>query len=350
VTTTVPAGVHAPAAGRRVTPTARLILPADADRDAWLLARRDGIGSSDVAGILGVSDDDYSTPIRVYLDKLGELVDDAGQPAFWGNVLEEPVAREWARRNRSVIRRVGLVAHQDHPERRATLDRRITECPLPESGSETCALEVKTRSAFKTARWHAGAPDDVLAQVLWQMAVTGYRHMHYAVLIGGNDYRQGVIRADQYTRVTADILTAVGKFWTGNVLARVRPPHTGNPERLVEMYRRQHPERDGVVHLDWVDGAHDALVDYEQHRLAEAAAKKRKQAAQAEMLRHLGPAQTAVLDGGRAYSLEPTERSTCDLERLAERWPEAYADCVRTTHSERLDIDPRFRLKPSKGA
>jgi putative phage-type endonuclease len=346
MTTTVLAGVQASAAGRRVTPTARLVLPADADREAWLAARRSGIGSSDVAAILGVSD--FSSALHVYLDKVGELVDDAGEAAHWGNVLEEPVAREWARRNRGVVRRVGLVAHQDKPWMRATLDRRITECPLPESGREACALEVKTRSAFKTARWHAGAPDDVLAQILWQMAVTGYRHMHYVVLIGGNDYRQGVVRADQYTRVTADIMTAVDRFWTGHVLARVRPPHSGNPERLVEMYRRQHPERDGVVHLDRVDGAHDALVDYEQHRLAEAAARQCKTAAQAEMLRHLGAAQTAVLGDNRAYSLEPTERSTCNLERLAERWPEAYADCVRTTRGERLDIDPRFRLKPSK--
>ncbi|MFB8242033.1 YqaJ viral recombinase family protein [Kitasatospora purpeofusca] len=350
MTTTVPAGASAPAAGRRVTPTARLVLPADADRDVWLLARRNGIGSSDAAGILGVSDDDYSNPLRVYLDKLGELIDDAGQPAYWGNVFEEPVAREWARRNRSVVRRVGLVAHQDEPWMRATLDRRITECPLPEAGREACALEVKTRSAFKARSWHTGAPDDVLAQVLWQMAVTGYRHMHYAVVIGGNDYRQGVVRADAHTRVTADIITAVRRFWEDNVLARVRPPHTGNPERLVEMYRRQHPERDGVVHLDRVDGAHDALVDYEQARLAEAAARRRKTAAQAEMLRNLGPAQTAALGNDRAYSLEPTERSSCDLERLAERWPEAYSDCVRTTRSERLDIDPRFRLKPSKEA
>nr|WP_306454437.1 YqaJ viral recombinase family protein [Streptomyces sp. TLI_235] len=306
------------------------------------------MGSSDVAGILGVADNDHSSPLRVYLDKRGELPDDAGQAAFWGTVFEEPVAREWARRNRSVVRRVGLVAHQDHPERRATLDRRITECPLPESGHEACALEVKTRSAFKAARWHAGAPDDVLAQMLWQMAVTGYRHMHYAVLIGGNDYRQGVVRAEEYGRVTADILAAVGKFWTEHVLAEVRPPHSGNPERNVELYRRLHPTRDGVIHLDMTPDAHDALLDYENARLDEAAAKKRKQAAQAEMLRHLGAAQVAVLGGDKAWSMEPTERSNCNLERLAERWPEAYSDCVATKAGERLDIDPRFRLKPRK--
>lgn len=349
MTTTAPTGASAPAAGRRVTPTGRLILPADADRGLWLTARRLGIGSSDVPAILGVND--YTTPQHIYLDKLGELPDDAGEAAHWGNVLEEPVAREWARRNRSVVRRVGLVAHQEDDWRRATLDRRITECPLPDRGSEACALEVKTRSAFKSAQWHSGAPDDVLAQVLWQLAVTGYDHMHYAVLIGGNDYRQGVVRADDHRQTTADIITAVGKFWTGNVLARVRPGNTGTPARNIELFRRLHPQRDGVVHLDHVQDSHNALLDYETARLEEAAAKKRKEHAQAELLRLLGGNQVAALGNQKAWSMEPTAgRASINLELLAERWPKAYAECVTTKPGERLDIDKAYRLKPAKEA
>src|SRR5690606_40390261 len=71
---------------------------------------------------------------------LGHDVDDAGEAAFWGTVHEEPVARHWAMRNRSVIRRVGLVAHVDHPHWMTTLDRRVTECPLTEDRTP-CALE-----------------------------------------------------------------------------------------------------------------------------------------------------------------------------------------------------------------
>lgn len=77
---------------RRVTPTGVRVLPADADRDTWLAARRTGIGSSDVAAILGVAD--QRTALHVWHDKRGELVDDAGEPALWGRLLEDPVARE----------------------------------------------------------------------------------------------------------------------------------------------------------------------------------------------------------------------------------------------------------------
>ena len=193
MTNTALAGASAPAAGRRVTPTGRLILPADADRAAWLTARRQGLGSSDMAAVLGISR--YGNALSVYHDKTGglPLEGDDSEPALWGRAIEDTVAREWARRNRSVVRRVGLVANVDRPWQMCTLDRRVLECPLAD-GRERCAVEIKCRAAFKAGQWRTGCPDDVLAQTLWQADVCGYDHIHVGVLIGGNDYRQFVVR------------------------------------------------------------------------------------------------------------------------------------------------------------
>ncbi|WP_405391105.1 YqaJ viral recombinase family protein [Streptomyces sp. NBC_01102] len=342
MTTTALAGASAPAAGRKVTPTGRLILPATADRADWLTARRSGIGSSDVPAILGLVD--YTPPYKVYLDKTGHDVDDAGEPAYWGNVNEEPVARRWAMLNRSVIRRIGLVAHVDHPHWMTTLDRRVTECPLSEDEQAPCALEVKTRSAFKSAQWHAGAPDDVLAQVLWQIAVNGYEHMHYAVLIGGNEYHQGTVRRDAYLDVLGDITTAMDKFWTDHVQAGVPPELTGDGEALTRLFRRLHPTRSGAVDIDRHDDALDALLDYRVHQRAESAAKKAKNAAKARMIAALDGAQSALIGGERAYSLEPSNAAPrVDLEQLAERWPDAYAACVAPNATERIDIAKQYK-------
>jgi putative phage-type endonuclease len=334
--------VTSPAAGRRVTPTARLILPADADRADWLTARRQGIGSSDVPAILGLVD--YTPPLKVYYDKLGFDVDDAGEAAYWGTVQEEPVARRWAMQNRSVIRRVGLVAHVDHPHWMTTLDRRVTECPLDSHEQAPCALEVKTRSAFKAAQWHAGAPDDVTAQVLHQIAVNGYEHMHYAVLIGGNEYHQGTIRRDAYLDVIDDITTAVDKFWFEHVQAQVPPEPTGDGEALTRLFRRLHPTRSGSVDVDRHDDALDALLEYGQHQRAEAKEKKAKAAAKARMIAALGDAQSALIGGERAYSLEPSNAAPkVDLELMAERFPDAYAACVAPNPTERIDIAKQYK-------
>ncbi|MFE7972961.1 YqaJ viral recombinase family protein [Streptomyces shenzhenensis] len=343
MTTTAQAGTTTvPAAGRRVTPTGRLILPADADRADWLTARRQGIGSSDVPAILGLIE--QKPPIKVYYDKLGFDVDDAGEPAYWGTVNEEPVARRWAMQSRSVIRRVGLVAHQDHPHWMTTLDRRVTECPLSEDEQAPCALEVKTRSAFKSAQWHAGAPDDVTAQVLWQIIVNGYEHMHYAVLIGGNEYHQGVIRADQYRDVMADITVAMDRFWQEHIQAQVPPEPSGDGEAVAKMFRRLHPTRSGSVDVDMHPDAYDALLDYTRHQRTESAAKKAKNAAKARMIAALGSAQEALLSGERAYSLEPTNAAPkVDFELMAERYPDAYAACVQPNPTERISIAPQYK-------
>jgi putative phage-type endonuclease len=343
MSTTIEAGAHAaPAGGRRVTPTGRLILPADADRSNWLAARRHGIGSSDVPAILGLID--QKPPLAVYYDKVGRDVDDAGEAAFWGNVHEEPVARVWAMRNRSVIRRVGLVSHVDHPHWMTTLDRRVSKCPLSEDEQAPCSLEVKTRSAFKSAQWHAGAPDDVTAQILWQIIVNGYEHMHFAVLIGGNEYHQGVIRADEYTDVMADITVAMDKFWTEHVQAAVPPEPTGDGDALSRLFRRLHPTRSGSVDIDGRPDAMDALLDYGLHQRQEAAAKKAKAAARARMVAALGDAQEALFGGERAFALEPSNAAPkVDLELMAERYPDAYAACVQPNPTERIDIATEFK-------
>jgi putative phage-type endonuclease len=343
MTNTALAGAStAPAAGRKVTPTGRLILPATADRADWLTARRSGIGSSDVPAILGLVD--YTPPLKVYLDKTGHDIDDAGEAAYWGTVHEENVARRWAMLNRSVIRRIGLVSHVDHPHWMTTLDRRVTECPLSEDEQAPCALEVKTRSAFKSAQWHAGAPDDVLAQMLWQIAVNGYEHMHYAVLIGGNEYHQGTVRRDAYLDVMGDITTAMDRFWNDHVQAQVPPQLTGDGEALTRLFRRLHPTRSGAVDIDRHDDALDALLEYRQHQRAESAAKKAKNAAKARMIAALEDAQSALIGGERAYSLEPSNAAPrVDLEQLAEQWPDAYAACVAPNPTERIDIAKQYK-------
>jgi predicted phage-related endonuclease len=180
--------------------------------------------------------------------------------------------------------------------------------------------------------------------MLWQIRVNGYQHMHFAVLIGGNEYHQGTVRADQYTDVMADITTAVDKFWFDHVQAEVPPPPTGDGEALTRLFRRLHPTRSGAVDIDRQDDALDALLDYGTHQRAESAAKKAKAAAKARMIAALGSAQSALIGGERAYSLEPSNAAPkVDFELMAERFPDAYAACVAPNPTERIDIAKQYK-------
>lgn len=64
----------------------------------WLEDRRKGIGGSDVATILGLNQ--YKSAYQLWLEKTGqvELKDTESEPAYWGNVLEEVVAKEFQER------------------------------------------------------------------------------------------------------------------------------------------------------------------------------------------------------------------------------------------------------------
>ncbi|MFE2407019.1 YqaJ viral recombinase family protein [Kitasatospora sp. NPDC059408] len=344
MTTTVPAGAQAPAAGRRVTPTARLVLSADADRGAWLAARRRGIGSSDIAAMLGLSK--YGNELSVYYDKRGELPleSDDSEPAYWGRVDEEGVARRWAMSNRSVVRRVGLVANVERPWQMCTLDRRVIECPI-EPGAQ-CALEIKCRDKMKAPMWRRGCPDDVLAQTLHQADVCGFEHMHVGVKIGGNDYRQFTVRIADHQQLLLDLRTAAEELWQR--ILDGRPPvltPEADPDPLLELYRRLHPERSGVVHIDRDDDAQDALTAYLQARADVTAAEKRQKAAKAGMLAALGGAEMAVMGDRPAYSIEQRSKETADISRLRERWPEAYADCVEDRSYDQLSIPNDVRKR-----
>lgn len=326
----------APTAARRVTPTAVRVLPADGDREVWLAARRQGIGSSDVAAIVGATQ--YSTALHVWLDKRGELEDNAGEAALWGTLLEDTVAREWQRRNRSVVHRVGLVANIDEPWMLATLDRRVLECPLNRDTREACALEVKTRNAFTASRWKRDVPDDVLAQTVWQMAVTGYRHIHVAVLIGGQDYRQTVVRWDN--SLSDYILSQVDQFRTRHLLTGVRPPaDLDRPDAYLDLDARLHPERVGEI-----DVAEAGDVD-EYVRLSKAkGVAERALKAQSARLREIADGRRYVTHENRlAYELQPRTKPKVDLDALAAGWPDAYAAVVSETSYHQIAVSREFR-------
>ncbi|MGW1939009.1 YqaJ viral recombinase family nuclease [Streptomyces goshikiensis] len=338
MTETVLAGASAPAGGRRVTPTGRLILSADADRADWLLARRLGLGSSDLAAILGISR--YGNALSVYHDKTGglPLEGDDSEPALWGRLMEETVAREWARRNRSFVRRVGLVANVDRPWQMCTLDRRVMECPLADA-AERCAVEIKCRDRMKADQWRRGIPDDVLAQVLWQADTCGYDHMHVACLIGGNDYRQFAVRTADHAQLIADLRATGARAWE-QITAR-RPPvlaYDADPDVLLDLYEQLHPDRAGVMDVTRDGDAQDALSEYLAAHSDITAAETRKKRAKAAMVGALAGADTATVLDRVVYSLDTGARQYTDLERLAEHWPDAYADCVKDRPTVRLNI------------
>ena len=96
-------------------------------RAQWLELRRQGIGGSDVAAILGLSK--WRTPLEVWQDKTATApVEDRepSQAAHFGTVLEETVAQEFASRTGYRIKTApGMLQTDDRPWECANVDRLI---------------------------------------------------------------------------------------------------------------------------------------------------------------------------------------------------------------------------------
>ena len=75
------------------------------DRKAWLEARKQGLGGSDVATIAGLSK--WKSQVQVFLEKTQaiEQEDVQSEAAYFGNVLEEVVAQEFAKRTGLKVQR-----------------------------------------------------------------------------------------------------------------------------------------------------------------------------------------------------------------------------------------------------
>lgn len=148
------------------------------DRTQWLEERRQGIGGSDVAAILGLSP--WKTPFQLYQEKRGESGDFSGNDRTdWGSRLE-PTIRQWYAdtTGRVVMVPNGIIKSPQHPYMQASLDG-LTECGR--------IVEIKTaRSGQDWGEPGTDAiPEYYLTQVHHYMAVTGLEVADVPVSIGG---------------------------------------------------------------------------------------------------------------------------------------------------------------------
>ena len=196
-------------------------------RAEFLARRKQGIGGSDVAAVLGVSP--YRTPYQIWLDKTGQAPErEETEILHFGQVLEQVIADEFVRRNGvKVQKRNAMYRHKDHPELVANIDRYIVGGRI---------LECKTCNAFAADKFGKdgdSVPDEYLLQVQHYMHITGIHEAVLAVLIGGNQYRQFEL---MYDWSLAEFAAAkCVEFWQKYVLTNTPPPATEHDD-LAEYY------------------------------------------------------------------------------------------------------------------
>lgn len=225
--------------------------------DAWLEARRSLITATDIGVLLGLS------PYRCEADLADEKLNGVQQQSNIymriGKALEPVIADEYETVTGRRLRRYrGMVRHSDIEWAGASPDAAVV--------GEKRLVEFKRNDS--SARFAGGTvPQDIEAQVAWQLGVTGYPVADIAVLTRGEF---AVYEQEADDRLFRDLVAIAQDF-------RRRLAEGGPFARDASRIKRDHPSDDGseMVADEELSEAVNALVTLRAQRKDMEAAEER---------------------------------------------------------------------------
>ena len=313
----------------------------DLPREDWLRLRQSGIGGSDISAIMGFNP--YKTAYDLYHDKINDVVEDAqSDAAYWGTILEDVVAKEYALRNDCKVQKVNyMIRHPKFDFALANIDRAVINPSISgnvriKDGKLTTdkLLEVKTASEYMKNVWGDEAsdqvPDNYNLQCQWYMGITGVDECDLALLLGGNKYRQYNIKFD--AELFEIMIDEAQNFWVNHVLARVEP----TPATLAnakQKYATSTP--DSVLNIAFDDDAVIAVVDrYIDLKEQEKELKGKLEQAQTDVINLIEDNEALTIDGELVMTYKAQKgRETFDKKSCLKAYPELaekFAEFTKT--------------------
>lgn len=202
------------------------------DREEWLRLRRNGIGGSDAAAIVGL--DRYRSAFDVYADKLGLKQEQQDNEAMrQGRDFEGYVAARFTEATgKKVRRRNAILQHPEYPWMLADIDRWVV--------GENAGMEAKTTSVLNRHKFSQGEfPPNYYVQCMHYMAVTGADKWYLAVLVLNKAFHVFTIERDE--NEIAALIEAEKHFWEEHILKQI-PPQPDGSASTSEVIKQLFPE------------------------------------------------------------------------------------------------------------
>lgn len=299
----------------------------DMPREQWLELRKKGIGGSDAAAILGLNP--WKTAMDVWMEKTGEFTADDAQDnekMYWGNMLEDIVAREFmTRTGLKVRRRNAILKHKQYPFMIANVDRLVV--------GQSAGLECKTAGYYSTDDWAMGVPEYYIPQVQHYMAVTGYPVWYVAVLIGGQEFRYYQIpREEAFIR---ELIRTEREFW--HLVETKTPPPLDGSKASTELVKRLYPEAENGKEIELPFEAFELIQQYERACEEEKQIQLKKDEAANKLKNMLGAAEKGTIHG-RAVIWQNVTSKRLDTKALQKEHPEIYEKYAQESLYRRFSI------------
>lgn len=303
-------------------------------REEWLKYRESGIGSSEVATIVGLNP--WESPYQLWRRKIG--IDAPKEENFAmkaGHYLEDAVARFWQDETGcEIIKRSAidwLIVNTDKPYMRVSPDRTFWLNGLPKSASNKGILECKTTQMSIDAD---DLPKHWFCQVQYQLGVAELRQGSLAWLCSGREfgYKDLTLVPDFYGWLCEE----VDRFWIDYVLGKKEPEATTVQDVLLKYNRHTN----GKI-IEITDEVYEAYLGLKQIKSEISALEDRKAELEERIKLCFGDAE-AVSYGGQTIATwkAPKPSQKFDDKAFKADHPDLYSEYIKEVQGSR-----RFLVK-----
>lgn len=319
---------------------------AEMTHEEWLEARKTGIGGSDIAAIMGLSN--YATAYDVFKSKMGQNEESSEENELlkWGNILEEPIAQEFSNRTGLKIQNVNvMMRHPDKPWALANIDKAIINPEISKVVRYTkegvlttdTILEVKTANEFQKKEWGEEHTDEIpahyLCQVHWYLGVTGATGCHVAVLIGGNNFRQYFVPRNE--AIIEALFKAGEKFWKDHILTGIAPKPV-NLDNAKDAWKTVDPNSVLDVSIESELAEKISELNEVKERIKEY--RELEKELQKEIICHVQDSEVVKIDGNTVLTYKEQSRNSFDSKTFKADHPELYKQYVTVSTSRTMRL------------
>lgn len=293
----------------------------DMSREAWLELRRQSIGGSDAAGIVGLSK--WASPYSVWAEKTGRLPEQPDNEAMrQGRDLEDYVAHRWSEATGRACRRENKILYNPkYPWAHANVDRLVV-------GAKE-GLECKTTAALDLRKIRdVEFPEQYYVQCVHYLAVTGLDRWHLAVLVFGRGFYCYTLERNQ-AEIDA-LMDAEAAFW--HLVQTDTPPTVDGSDAtssaLKTLYAQSQSESVNLF------GRETLLQEYCEIRNRQKDLEARQAVIENTIKADLGEADSGTC-GPYKVSWKTQARTTFQAKEFAKKHPE-------------IDLSPFYRQTLSR--
>ncbi len=304
------------------------------ERTEWLELRKTGIGSSEVATIVGLNP--WETPYQLWRRKVG--IDAPKEENFAmraGHYLEDAVSRFWMdETGREIIKRSAgdwLIRDDERPYLQVSPDRTYWLTGEKRNEGNKGILECKTTQMSVDAD---DLPKHWFCQVQYQLGVAGLQHGSLAWLCSGREF--GYKDIDLVPDFYQWLVEEVSRFWHDHVLARVEPSAISVKDVLLKYNRHA----DGKI-IEVGADILDACTELKEVKRQIKALEDTQASLEERIKLVFGDAEGISFDGQTLATWKaPKPSQRFDAKALQAADPDTYAKYVTSQQGAR-----RFLLK-----